>query len=266
MALATVFAQFVGFVLVAIWLIKVKLPFPFAKKDIRADAGSTGYIFKVGLPLVLQDLVISISFMIIMGLVNRIGDGVTASASVAVVSRIFSLGTIVPMSVGAAIAAITAQNLGAGKPERARKAMKWGIIYSAAFNLAFVLVCQFFAAGVTGLFSNDRSVIDGAANYLHGFVLDSLMVAFVFCFNAYLSGIGKSTIVMYHSLLGTFGLRVPLSIIICAQAGLTVNATLFRLGFASPIASIVPMIICVWYITWYNRKHRGDFQALGDAQ
>jgi Na+-driven multidrug efflux pump len=192
--------------------------------------------------------------MIITGIVNSMG--VVASASVGIVSRVFSFGGIFPIALGSAIAAMTAQNIGAGRPERALKALRWGITYSLAFCGLFFIYCQISPQTITALFAraSETDVIMGSAEYLRAFSIDLLLVAVIFPTNSYLSGCGKSAVSMIHSMIATFAVRIPLSILVSGLAGYTLGRQLYLLGLASPIASAPSIIISYAYIYWRVKK------------
>jgi putative MATE family efflux protein len=251
-ALATVFAQIATFIIIGVWLLRKKFPFPFTRRDLRADRESVGRIFLVGTPLWLQELLITGSFMIITGLVN--GMDVVASASVGIISKVFSLCGMFPLAIGNAISAVTAQNLGAGKRDRALSALRCGIGYSLIIEALLCIYCQIAPESITAIFAKERPVIEGAAAYLRAFSIDMTLISFVFCINAYLSGHGKSVISMVHSLVATFAVRVPLSVAISKMTGVDLNRQLYYLGFAAPIASVVSIAICAVYIIRLNRR------------
>ena len=255
-AIASSIAQFVSFVHMAIWICKIKLPFPFAAKDLRADKESMKFLFVVGIPLILQELLISISFMINTNRVNNLG--VEASASVGVVSRVFNVAGIIPQSIGSAISAITAQNIGAGKPERAISSLRWGILYAAAINAVILVLSQLWPESITSVFAKDQAIIVGAASYLRSFSIEALLIAFTFCMNAYLSGVGKSHVSMWHILATSFLVRVPLSIWIAGIEGINLNDKLFYLGLASPLATIISLFVGLLYIIWYLKKQKEE--------
>jgi Na+-driven multidrug efflux pump len=201
----------------------------------------------------MQELLVSVSFMIITGIVNTMG--VVASASVGIISKVFSVGGMFPQAIGSAIAAMAAQNIGAGKRDRAFRSLRWGIFYSLIFDALFCIICQLAPEAITTLFAKeDTAVMLGAAAYLRSFSIDLLFVAFVFCANAYLSGLGKASVSMFHSIAATVGLRIPLSVLFSRMAGLELNTQLYYLGFAAPLASILSIAVCVIYIIKTNKK------------
>lgn len=256
-ALATVTANFVSCAILLVWLYKRKLPYPFApRKDVRLDSAYSKYITIVGLPLVMQDIFITISFMIITNRVNNIST--EAAASVGVVARAFMVAFVIPAGIGQAVSAMTAQNLGANMRDRAISSLRWGIIYALMISTVIFAICMITPETVTRIFSNDEVVISGAASYLRTFSADALMVSFVFCMNAYFSGCGKTNIAMVHSLISTFAIRVPLSIYFAGLQGLDMNTQLSYLGIAAPSASMLSLVICSVYLVMQGRKYRAS--------
>nr|MCR5164036.1 hypothetical protein [Thermoguttaceae bacterium] len=112
---------------------------------------------------------------------------------------------------------------------------------------------------VTRIFTHDVEVVEGAAQYLRSFTLDCLLVCVIFNLNSYFSGCGRSVISMAHSLLSTFGVRVPLAWWISCQDG----ASLYQLGFAAPAATMVSILIAGVYFAWLQmRVNPGSFQTI----
>jgi len=264
-AIATAISQAMTLVIIGIWILKKKFPFAFHKRHFKIHGESLGNIVKVAIPLWLQEILIHISFMIIMAIINDMG--VVASASVGLVNRVFSLGAVIPSAVGSSIAAITAQNIGAGKRNRALKSLEFGIIYCLIIEGLLVLWVQIAPETITAFFAEGKQeVVVGAAQHLRSFSFDLLLVPVVFCFNAYLNACGKATFTMICSLFGTFAVRVPFSFLF-ASIGKNVNNSLFLLGFTSPMASLASLCICVPFMIWYERKlKQKDLERLNERQ
>lgn len=251
-AIATAASQFVTFALIGLWLLKNKFPFPFSKRHFKFHMPSFTNIFRVGIPLWLQEILVHISFMIITTIVNNMG--IVAGASVGLISKVFTLAGMAPMAMSNAIAAMVAQNLGAGRRDRAMKALRYGIMYSLGIEIVMLALCQIAPETITAFFaSGKQEVIVGAAAYLRSFSIDLVLISFVFNFNAYLSGCGQSSVSMIHSMVATFAVRVPLSLLLTRGIE-DVNVGLLRLGFASPLATLVSIAICVGYLVHYERK------------
>lgn len=247
-AIATISAQAISFFSALLYMIKKGFPFEINRSHFRLHRESVKHILIVGFPLALQDALVNVSFLIISAVINTMG--LVASAAVGVVEKIIVFAMLPPTAFGSAVSAMTAQNVGAGKPERAKKTLRFGIFYSLCFGVLAVAYCQVFPETLTAIFSTDQEVVKVAGQYLMSYSFDIALVSFVFCMNGYFSGKGKSVISLVHSMIATFGFRVPLTIFISKMAGVT----LYQLGFAPPIASISSIIICFGYFIWQNRQ------------
>ncbi|EKY28446.1 MATE family efflux transporter [Clostridium celatum] len=249
-AIATISSQAISFIISLIYMIKKGFSFEINKKHFKLDKESVKYILIVGFPLALQDALVNISFLIITAVINTMG--LVASAAVGVVEKIIIFAMLPPTAFGSTVSAMTAQNIGAGEIKRAKTVLRYGIIYSLIFGVLAMIYSQLYPETLTSIFSNDINVVKVAGEYLKSFSIDCIMVSFVFCMNGYFSGQGKSTISLIHSLIATFGFRIPLTYFISRIDG----ATLYELGLAAPISTFVSIIICFGYFYWQNRKEK----------
>ena len=253
-AYALVAAQASSFILIALLLYKKKFPFPFAIRDNKPDMVAIKHIAVVGIPMVLQDLTLTAAFMIITNRVNSIS--VVASAAVGVVTRAANIVLVLPAGIGSAVAAMTAQNLGAAKHDRAIQSLRWGIQYALMITVCLFLFCMIKPMLVMSLFTTDSAVIEAASYYLRGYALEMVMVSFIFCLNSYLSGCGKSNVTMIHTIVSVLCIRAPLSVLFAQLQGITLGVKLVYLGISGSIASIFSIIVCFVYIFWQQRKLR----------
>lgn len=249
-AIATISSQAISFIISLIYMIKKGFSFEINKKHFKLDKESVKYILIVGFPLALQDALVNISFLIITAVINTMG--LVASAAVGVVEKIIIFAMLPPTAFGSAVSAMTAQNIGAGEIKIAKTVLRYGIIYSLIFGVLAMIYSQLYPETLTSIFSNDINVVKVAGEYLKSFSIDCIMVSFVFCMNGYFSGQGKSTISLIHSLIATFGFRIPLTYFISRIDGVT----LYELGLAAPISTFVSIIICFGYFYWQNRKEK----------
>lgn len=248
-AVATIAAQAISFFAALAYMKHKGFSFPFHRSHIRLEKSKARRIFKVGLPLAIQDALVHASFLIITAIINTMG--LIASASVGVVEKLIVFAMLPPTSFASAVATMTAQNIGAGKGNRALQCLKAGIAYSLVFGITVCLYCQFWPETLTQLFAkNDLQVVEMAARYLKSYSIDCILVCFIFCMNSFFSGCGKSAFSMLHSLIATFLVRIPLSYLLSRQAGVT----LYEIGFAAPFATFISLLICIWYLQYQKKR------------
>ena len=243
-ALATVLAQAFSVVLCLVIIRKRGLPFTFNKENIRFESKIVSRIFKIGFPIALQESLVSISFLVIAAIVNTLG--VIASAGVGVAEKICGFIMLVPSAFSQSLSAFVAQNIGAGKPKRARRSMVCGMAASLVAGVFMGYFAFFHGDILAGIFSKETEVILAAADYLKAYAVDTCLVAFLFCYIGYFNGCGKTTTVMLQGIIGAFGVRVPVSFIMSKLP----DTTLFKIGLATPASTIVQIVfcsVCLWF-------------------
>ena len=243
-AIATVTAQGVSFGIALWFLYRHGFHFDFSRKDIRLNRNLSKKILVLGAPIALQDALVNVSFLIITVIVNQMG--VIASAS----EKIIVFAMLPPMAISSAVATMTAQNYGAGLIKRMNKCLASGIGIALVFGVSVCVYSQFLPETLTAFFTKDAAVVAMAADYLRGYSIDCIVVSFVFCINSYFSGQGNSLFPMIHSLIATFLFRIPLSYWF-SQID---SSSLFIMGFAPPISTVVSLLICIWYLRYTQRK------------
>ena len=247
-AIATIFAQAISVLLSLIIIRKRELSFTFSIKDVRPQGVYIKKILKLGMPIALQDLLVSISFLAIIAIVN--GLGLTESAGVGVAEKLCGFLMLVPSAYMQSMSAFVAQNIGAEKPERARKALWCGIASSLAAGIIMGYFTFFHGDLLAGIFAKDAQIILAAADYLKAYAIDCLLTSFLFCFIGYFNGCGSTTFVMLQGIIGAFGVRLPVSWLMSKQAAVS----LFRIGLATPASTVVQIILCGIYFVILLRK------------
>lgn len=251
-AIATVSSQGISFA-TALWFLRRRgFHFRFTRQDIRLDGPLSRRVMLLGAPIALQDALINISFLMITVIVNMMG--VTASAALGVVEKIIVFAMLPPVAISSAVAAMTAQNYGAGLTDRMNRCLNAGIGMALTFGLSVCLYSQFLPETLISIFTSDTAVILMGAEYLRGYSIDCVMVSFVFCMNSFFSGQGNSWFPMLHSLIATFLFRVPLS-----WAFSHIDPTsLFWMGYAPPLSTFVSLVICLLYLRRWRKRMIGQ--------
>lgn len=248
-AYATVISQAVSVVISLVIIRRMGMPFTFSRKYIRFNTKLIARIVKLGIPIALQDLLVSISFLIIMAIVNKIG--VVASAGVGVAERLCGFIMLVPSAFMQAMSAFVAQNYGAGRLDRARKALRCGIITSFVCGVILGGTAFFNGSTMSSIFTRDPAVISASADYLKAYAIDCLFTAFLFCFIGFFNGLGKTRFVMLQGIAGAFGVRVPVSFMMSR----VMPVSLFRIGLATPCSTFLQIILCFIYMAFLRKHH-----------
>lgn len=236
-ALATVLAQAVSVALSLLFIRRKGLPFAFSVRDICFEPRHTRRILRLGTPVALQDVLVSVSFLAIAAIVNSLG--VIASAGVGVAEKLCGFIMLVPSSFGQSLSAFVAQNIGAGKRDRAKRAMLYGMGASLCCGVVLAWLSFFHGDLLAGLFARDGEVIGAAADYLRAYAIDTLLTSILFCFIGYFNGRGNTAFVMVQGIVGAFLVRIPVSLFMSRLE----PVSLFRVGLATPCSTVVQIML-----------------------
>lgn len=249
-AIATVAAQAISLILSIIIIRFTKLPFVFKLKHIRFDKEKIKEMFSIGTPVAMKDLVTQISFLAVNTFAN--GMGLIMAAGYGIAWRVVSFVLLIPISYMQSMSAFIAQNMGAKKPERAKKTLFYGMGTSVVTGLiVFYFVC-FHGDALASIFTSDQTVIAAAAQYLKGFSVDCIQVGILFCFMGFYNGCSRTKFVFFQAFWDSWVMRVPAAYIYSHMAG----ATLFHLSLATPTATTSTIIVCIIY---YNIVKKNIF-------
>lgn len=247
-AYATIGAQLLS-VLISLYILsRRKLPFKVTKKSLRMRREYTIKALKLGFPIALQSIMVGLSFLVVTAIVNRMG--LVSSAAIGVAEKLTGFIILVPVCFMQSLSAFVAQNYGAGTLGRARKAVLYGILISLVFGTVTFYLSYAQGELLAGIFNDDPQVISSTAQYLKAHAPDTLLVPFLFCFTGFFNGCGRTTFAMLQSLMGAFLIRVPLSYLFSISA----NASMYLIGLATPIATVVQIIVCSIYFVVINKK------------
>ncbi len=254
-ALGTTCAQAISVMISLVMIIRQREKFSLSRKDFRSNRNVMGQILKIGIPIALQDGFIQVAFMIITIIANQ--RGLNDAAAVGIVEKIISFLFLIPSSMLSTVSALGAQNIGAGKRQRANETLRYAVLITVGFGIIVGIFMQFFFSPVVALFT-DASDASGAevvrlgGQYLRGYVWDCMFAGIHFSFSGYFCACGKSGISFLHNIIAITLVRIP---------GVYLTSTLFPdtlfpMGLATAAGSLLSAIICVVAFTILNRKEK----------
>ncbi len=249
-ALGTICGQAVSSVVAFLYMQRKKLSYRPSRRDIRLDGPLLGRMLKVGAPIAAQDGFVQIGFMVITVIAN--GRGLVASNAVGIVEKIISFLFLVPSAFLSSISAVTAQNLGAKQPQRAKGALWMGLVIAASYGLLCFVYSQFLPHTLVGLFTRDAAVRAAGCEYLRSYSSDCFFAGIHFCFSGYFCGKQKSGRSFLHNTISILLFRIPG----CYLASLWFPDSLLPMGVAAPLGSLASALICVGFYVYDQRKEK----------
>lgn len=240
-AISNVCSQGLSFLLSIRFLKKHNIGFDFSLSSFHIFKEKAFLLFKVGLPISLQETVSSISFLCIASIINIYG--VTESAAFGICTKFEGFAMLASTAIAAAISTIAAQNIGAGNWKRAKKALWTSIAFALSISMIFFLWAGISPNSIMTLFNAKDEVVIAGAKYLYFYKFDFLLVAFGFTLNGFFNGCGRTFFAMVNGVAASVFIRIPLAYIFSVQ----LNFDLKGIGAAMPIATIVTVIAGMIY-------------------
>ena len=251
-ALGTTISQAISVVVSLVIILKRK-SIVLERNDFKPCRPVMGKILRIGVPIAFQDGLIQIAFIVITIIANQ--RGLNDAAAVGIVEKVISFLFLIPSSMLSTVSALGAQNIGAGKQERAIQTLRYAILLAVSFGVIVSITIQFTAESVVALFT-DASTADGAevvrlgGQYIRGYIWDCIFAGIHFSFSGYFCACGKSGLSFLHNILAIVLVRIP-GVYITSQL---FPATLFPMGLATAAGSLLSVIVCL--IAFAVIRHR----------
>lgn len=256
-ALGTVLSQTISVITALTVILHKKTGISLKKQHFRPVSSVMGNILKIGVPVALQDGFIQIAFIVITVIANR--RGLTDAAAVGIVEKLIGIVFLVPSSMLSAVSALSAQNIGAGKPERAVQTLKYAVMISVGFGFTVAVLTQFVSVPVVGIFTDDTEVAIAGSQYLRSYIWDCMLAGVHFCFSGYFCAWGMSGISFVHNVLSIICARVPGAYF----ASVYFPDTLFPMGLAAPAGSFLSGVICIAAFVYLRKFGKGSLSDVG---
>jgi putative MATE family efflux protein len=210
-ALATVLTRGLGFI-VGIELLRRRggIRLAFSGRVARTIA-------RIGLPTMLTGVLFSMIYMLLVRYVGRFGT--SAIAALGVGHKIEGISYMICIGFGLAAETLVGQNLGAGRPARARRAGWLTARIAAVPAWALAAVFLLIPGTLVGVFTDDPAVVRDGSLYLRAAAVAQLAMAFETVLEGALTGAGYTLPTMI-AVVGISALRIPLADIVAGPFGL----------------------------------------------
>ena len=208
-ALATIMAQAVSFIISIIYLNKKHEVLKFKIKGIVYDNKIFKDGLRLGLPSGVQQMLFSIGNMALQFLVNSYGTSAMAAFGAGL--RIENFISLPIMNLGSAVSTFVAQNIGAGENERVKKGIRESIKMTLVLAVTVIALILLFRENLIDLFNTDKDVIKIGSSYLFIIGPFFLFIGTSFVLSSAMKGAGDSMFALISSIVSLWLGRLPAS-------------------------------------------------------
>ena len=197
-AMATTVSQGVSAALCFIHVLRVDAPYRVSIRAIRFHKESLFEIIRYGLPSGIQNSVIALANVVVQSNINSFGKA--AMAGCGSYSKIEGFAFLPVTCFTQALSTFVGQNLGAGKHDRVKKGIAFGVVCSCAMAELIGALSYWFAPQLIGFFSESAEAITLGSQHMRTICLFYFLLAFSHCMAGVMRGAGKATVPMFTML------------------------------------------------------------------
>ncbi len=244
LGLATVLGQIPGVVMNFYALFQGTSRLHLTLRGYRVDLPVLWRQIKLGAPASITSMERSIAQIVLVGLVAGFGD--TALAAYALTRRMEMFANLGSQGLGQASGVMVGQNLGAGKPERAKQTVLWATGYVALVKSIFGVIVYAFPLLFLSIFNNEPELLSVAALWLRiqvvGYVALGVGQVAMQSFNT----AGDTLVPMLVTLGAIWGIQQPLAFYLPH----VLNLGQYGIAWAITGATFARMLVYIPYFFW----------------
>lgn len=239
-ALATDISQLLSCIFILRFLMRTDEIYKLRIREIRFYDHLLGKILRIGLPTGIQNIVISISNVIVQSTVNSFGAVVMAGFAAYI--KIDGFNLLPVLSISMAATTFTGQNIGAGKLERVKKCMITSVAMGVVYTVTTGILLLAFAPQVIGVFTKNMDVVECGVYIMRFFCPFYWMLAILQILSGTIRGAGKTMETMFVFLISLCLYRIA-----WIWGAMTVRHSLDLLMMVYPTSWFVGAVLILLY-------------------
>lgn len=245
-AIATDISQLLSCIFIILFLVRSEDVYRVKLKDIRCYDNLLGKILKIGLPTGVQNIVISLSNVIVQSSVNSFGA--VAMAGFAAYIKVDGFNILPVLSFSMAATTFVGQNVGAGRLDRVKKGMYVSVAMGIIYTVCTGILLLAFAPQVIGVFTQNGKVVEYGVYIMKFFCPFYWMLGILHILAGTIRGTGKT---MQAMVVFLFSLCIFRVLWIWGAMSVSHKIGGVMLGYPlSWLVGLVMILIYVWKGNW----------------
>lgn len=224
--------------------------YSLTKRDGRFKIEAKHFTFVPQLIWKLAKLSTSATLQMLIGMLSWVGlirivagFGTEAVAGYLIGIRVIVFALLPSVGMSNAAATLVGQSLGAGKPERAEKAVWTAAFYNAGFLTIVGILLAVFANPIVSIFTTDQSIADYASDCLLIVSLGFLFYGFGMVLETAFNGAGDTITPTYINLFIFWLFEIPLAYALAYHFNLETHGVFWAITIAFSMLAIVSAIL-----------------------
>ena len=248
-ALASTISVSVGVVALLVYFVKLEHFVGFDRALFRPQLAVWGRMLRIGIPAGGEFFLMFVTMAVMYWIIRDFGAA--AQAGYGIGQRLLQSILLPGMAIAFAAAPIAAQNVAAGKPDRARATFFHSINIGSALMLTLTIFCQWRADLLVHWFSSDPAVVDVAVQFLNVISWNFVASGVVFTCSGMFQAMGNTVPSVISS-----GVRLVLFLTPSLWISRHPGFELRQLWFVSVAATTVHSLFTLWLLRREVSKRR----------
>lgn len=245
-AIATVFGQFIAFLLAVLFNLKKNTDIQISFRGFRPHARILKEILAVGIPSIIMQAISSVMTFGMNKILFRF-----SSTAVAVFGAYFKLQSFVFMPVfglNNGMVPIIAYNYGAGKRDRLLKTIKLSILYAVGIMLIGLIVIQLIPGALLGMFNASPQMLEIGVPALRTISLSFVFAGYCIITSSVFQALGNGIYSMIVSIVRQIVILLPVAYLLSRIGSVS------AVWLAFPIAELASLTLCTVFLLRINKK------------
>lgn len=240
-AVGTTIGRGVGVLYALYALMKSDGRFAIERRHLKFVPAAIWKLTKLSASASLQTLIGMTSWVGLIRIVSAFGTDAVAGYQIGIRVIIFAL--LPSVGVSNAAATLVGQSLGAGKPERAEKAVWTAAFYSAGFLTFVGILLAVFAVPIVSIFTTEPVVAKYASDCLLIVSLGFLFYGFGMVIETAFNGAGDTVTLTYLNIFIFWLFEIPLAYTLAFHFGLAEYGVFWSITIAFSLLAVVAAIL-----------------------
>jgi putative MATE family efflux protein len=249
-SLSNVITQGLGGILALFILFSGRTRITVTLKNFHFDGKLIWRTIKIGIPASFSFMQRNIAELILMWFITPFGTLAVAAQSVS--QRVDQFLQNLSGGLGNAAGIVAAQNLGAGRPDRAEKTGWLAVILATVVSFFCIVVIWFWVEPILRIFTQETEVLGIAANFLRINIVSYVFWGLVVSLSLVLNGVGDTLVQMLTNLLTMVFVQLALAYVLSQHTDLGV----YGIRWAVVIGIVIRAVIYTAYFKMGRWKKR----------
>ena len=253
-AIATIIGNICSFVYYLWYLLKKDNSLlSISPKDFDFRNGIFKNVFAIGTPASLNNILMSLSNIIMNNFLARYGDIPVAAMGIATKANI--LVVFIQLGLGMGIQPLIGYNYGAKNFKRMKAVMKFSMVCNLISSTVLTIIYLIYAEAIIGCFIDNQEIVEYGAPMLRRLMISMPILGLLFIFGFAFQAMGKALPSLILSISRQGFVFLPMLFIGRAIAGLN------GIVLAQPVADIFSVVLALVMFLAINKNLKKQFTA-----